>query len=36
MANEFNPQGYRVKTGELSYALIWIGALFVQDAALAK
>jgi lysylphosphatidylglycerol synthetase-like protein (DUF2156 family) len=36
MAAEFNPLGYRVRTYQLGYALIWIGALFVRDAEFAK
>jgi dihydroflavonol-4-reductase len=31
MANEFNPQGFRVKTGEMSYALVWVISIFMKE-----
>ena len=31
MANEFNPQGFRVKTGEMSYALVWVISIFMRE-----
>ena len=31
MAAEFNPLGYRVKTGETSYALMWIVSIFMKE-----
>lgn len=31
LANEFNSQGYRVKTGEMSYAFAWVLSIFIRD-----
>lgn len=31
MANEFNSQGFRVKTGEMSYALVWVISIFMKE-----
>ncbi len=31
MANEFNPQGYKINTGELSKALVWIASIFIKE-----
>lgn len=38
MANEFNPQGFKVKTGVWSYTLVWIISIFMRElnAVLAK
>jgi dihydroflavonol-4-reductase len=31
MANEFNPQGFRIKTGEISYYLVWVISIFMRE-----
>jgi len=31
MADEFNPQGFTVKTGEMAYWLVWIASIFMKE-----
>ena len=35
MANEFNPQGYKVKTGEVGLWLVKVIAFFVKELNIA-